>query len=300
MDWLNYHHLLYFWTVAHEGGVTRAGERLHLAQPTISTQLRQLEKRLGARLFERQGRNLVLTETGRLVLEYADEIFSLGRELQDVLAERPVERPLRFTVGVPDALPKLITYRILEPALRLPKGVQLVCVEGKIEQLYAELAGHQLDLLIADSPAGPGIRVRAFSHLLGESTVSVFGAPSLAAKHARPFPQSLNNAPLLLPTRNTLVRRSLDQWFDARAIRPRIVGEIEDDALLKTFGQAGLGLFVGSTAIQEEICRQFKVRCLGQLEAIKERFYAITPERRTRHPAIVEITKEARRELFGY
>lgn len=299
MDWLNYHHLLYFWTVAREGSVTRACQRLQLAQPTISAQVRQLEKRLGAKLFQRAGRHLTLTETGRLVLEYADEIFSLGRELQDVLAGRPAERPLRFTVGVPDALPKLITYRILEPALKLPDGVQLVCVEGKMEQLYAELAAHQLDLLISDSPAGPGVRVRAFSHLLGESTVSVFGAPSLAAKYARQFPRSLQDAPLLLPTRNTLVRRSLDQWFDAQAIRPRVVGEIEDSALLKTFGQAGAGLFLASTVIQKEICRQFKVRCLGRLEAIKERFYAIMPERRTKHPAIVAITKEARQELFG-
>lgn len=299
MDWLNYHHLLYFWTVAREGSVTRACQRLQLAQPTVSAQVRQLEKRLGAKLFQRKGRHLTLTDTGRVVLEYADEIFLLGRELQDVLAGRPAERPLRFTVGVPDALPKLITYRILEPALRLPDGVQLVCVEGKMEQLYAELAAHQLDLLISDSPAGPGVRVRAFSHLLGESTVSVFGVPSLAAKYARQFPRSLRDAPLLLPTRNALVRRSLDQWFDAQAIRPRVVGEIEDSALLKTFGQAGSGLFLASTVIQKEICRQFKVRCLGRLEAIKERFYAITPERRTKHPAIVAITKEARRELFG-
>jgi LysR family transcriptional regulator, transcriptional activator of nhaA len=299
MDWLNYHHLLYFWAVAREGSVTRACERLHLAQPTISAQIRQLEKRLGTRLFERQGRNLALTETGRLVLQYADEIFSLGRELQDVLAGQPAERPLRFTVGVPDALPKLITYRILEPALKLPDPVQLVCVEGKMEQLYAEMAGHQLDLLISDSPAGPGVRVRAFSHLLGESTVSVFGTPSLAAKHGREFPESLRDAPLLLPTRNTLVRRSLDQWFDTQAMHPRVVGEIEDSALLKTFGEAGIGLFVGSTVIEKEICRQFKVRCLGRLDSVKERFYAITPERRTKHPAIAEITKEARRDLFG-
>lgn len=298
MDWLNYHHLLYFWTVAREGSVTQAADRLQLTQPTVSAQLRQLEKRVGAKLFTRQGRSLALTATGRMVLEYADEIFSLGRELQDVLAGRPAERPLRFTVGVPDALPKLITYRILEPALKLADAIQLVCVEGKMEQLYAQMAAHQLDLVIADSPAGPGVRVRAFSHLLGESTVSVFGAPALAAKYARRFPLSLADAPLLLPTRNTLGRRSLDQWFDAQAIRPRVVGEIEDNALLKTFGQAGAGLFVGSTAIETEICRQFKVRCLGRLEAVTERFYAITPERRTKHPAIVAITKEARQELF--
>jgi LysR family transcriptional activator of nhaA len=299
VDWLNYHHLLYFWTVAQAGSVTKACERLQLAQPTISAQLQQLEKRVGAKLFQRQGRHLALTETGRMVLDYADEIFSLGRELQDVLAGQPAERPLRFTVGVPDALPKLITFRILEPALKLPDAVQLVCVEGKIEHLYAEFAGHELDLLIADSPAGPGMRVRAFSHLLGECAVSVFGAAGLAAKYTRGFPQSLNDAPMLLPTRNTLVRRSLDQWFDAQGIRPRIAGEIEDSALLKTFGQAGLGLFVGTSAIEAEICRQYKVRRIGRLEAVKERFYAITPERRTKHPAIVAITKEARQELFG-
>jgi LysR family transcriptional activator of nhaA len=299
MDWLNYHHLLYFWMVAREGSVTRACERLHLAQPTVSAQLRQLEKRMGAKLLERRGRNLVLTETGKLVLDYADEIFSLGRELQDVVAGRSVERPLRFTVGVPDALPKLVTYRILEPALKLPDPVQLVCVEGKLEQLYAEMAGHQLDLLISDSPAGPGVRIKAFSHLLGECGVLVFAAPKLAAKYQVGFPASLANAPLLLPTRNTLLRRSLDQWFDAQNMRPHIVAEIEDSALLKTFGQAGLGLFLGSAAIEDEISRQFNVRRVGRLEAVKERFYAITSERRTKHPAIVEITKEARRELFG-
>jgi LysR family transcriptional activator of nhaA len=299
MNWLNYHHLLYFWMVAREGSVTRACQRLHLAQPTISAQVQQLENRLGAKLFERQGRNLALTDTGRLAFQYADEIFSLGRELQNVLSGRPADRPLRFTVGVPDALPKLITYRILEPALKLTEPVQLVCVEGKIEQLYAELAGHQLDLLISDAPAGSGVRVRAFSHLLGECSISVFAAPSLATKHARGFPRSLQDAPLLLPTANTLVRRSLDQWFDAQAIRPRVVGEIEDSALLKTFGQAGIGLFFGSSVIEAEICRQFKVRCLGRLESVKERFYAISPERRIKHPAVVEITKEARRELFA-
>jgi LysR family transcriptional regulator, transcriptional activator of nhaA len=299
MEWLNYHHLLYFWTVAHEGSVTRACQRLHLAQPTVSAQLRQLEKSIGAKLFERRGRGLTLTETGRLALEYADEIFSLGRELREVLSGRPALHPLRFAVGVPDSLPKLVTYRILEPALKLSEPIQLVCVEGKLEQLYADFAGHQLDLLISDSPAESPVRVRAFSHLLGESTVSVFGTKALAAKYGRKFPESLEDAPLLLPARNMLVRRSLDQWFDARGIRPRVVAEIEDSALLKTFGQAGRGLFVGSSVIEREICRQYDVRRLGRLESVKERFFAITPERRTKHPAITEITKEARRDLFG-
>jgi LysR family transcriptional regulator, transcriptional activator of nhaA len=299
MNWLNYHHLLYFWTVAREGSITKACAKLHLAQPTISAQLRQLEKQVGARLFERKGRTLTLTETGRLTLEYAEEIFALGQELQDVLGGRDVERPLRFAVGVPDALPKLITYRILEPALRLADRVRVVCTEGKLEQLYAEMAGHQLDMLIADAPAAPGVRVRAFSHLLGECSVAIFAAAALAAQFSRGFPRSLADAPWLLPARHMLLRRSLDQWFDAQAIRPRVVGEIEDSALLKTFGQAGQGLFVGPVAIEKEICQQYSVRCLGRLDAVKERFYAITPERRIKHPAIVAITQEARRALFG-
>jgi LysR family transcriptional regulator, transcriptional activator of nhaA len=299
MQWLNYHHLLYFWTVAREGSVTRACEKLHLTQPTISAQLRQLEKSLGAKLFERQGRRLVLTDTGRAALQYADEIFALGQEMQEVVAGRPVHRPLPIKVGIPDALPKLIAFRILEPVFRMPEKVQLHCAEGNLETLYADMAAHQLDLVLSDSPAAPGIRLRAFSHLLGESTTTVFGTAPLAATFAKKFPQSLSDAPILLPGPGTLLKRTLDQWFDDRKIRPQVVAEIQDGALTKTFGSAGLGLFVAPSAIEKEVCAQYKVRVIGRLEEVKERFYVITPERRIKHPAATAITTEARERLFA-
>jgi LysR family transcriptional activator of nhaA len=243
MEWLNYHHLLYFWTVAREGSVTRASQQLRLAQPTVSGQLKALEHALGEKLFERTGRRLVLTDVGRVVFRYADEIFSLGRELQDTLKGRPTGRPVRFTVGVADAVPKLVAYRLLLPALSLPEPVHVVCREDKPERLLAELGAHSLDLVIADSPLGAGAKVKAYSHLLGETPVGIFGADALAAAHRRGFPRSLEGAPLLLPTESSSLRRSLDQWLDAEGLRPRVVGEIEDRALLKVFGQAGMGLF---------------------------------------------------------
>jgi LysR family transcriptional activator of nhaA len=298
MQWLNYHHLLYFWTVAREGSVTRACEKLHLSQPTISAQLRQLEKSLGAKLFERQGRRLSLTDTGRAVLQYADEIFALGQEMQEVVAGRPVHRPLPFKVGIPDGLPKLIAFRILEPLFRMPEKVQLHCTEGNLETLYADMAAHQLDLVLSDSPATPGIRLRAFSHFLGESAITVFGTASLAAKFTRKFPDSLDNAPMLLPSPETLLRRALDQWFDDHKIHSQVVAEIQDGALMKTFGAAGLGIFFAPTAIEKEVCAHYKVRKLGRLEQVKERFYVITPERRIKHPAAIAIATESRECLF--
>jgi LysR family transcriptional activator of nhaA len=299
MQWLNYHHLLYFWMVAREGSVTKACEKLHLSQPTISAQLRQLEKSLGIKLFERQGRRLALTDTGHAVLQYADEIFALGQEMQDVVAGRPVHRPLPIKVGIPDALPKLIAFRILEPLFRMPEKVQLQCTEGNLETLYADMAAHQLDLVLSDSPAAPGIRLRAFSHLLGESAITVFGTTKLAATFTKRFPHSLADAPMLLPSPGTLLRRTLDQWFDDHQIRPQVVAEIQDGALMKTFGAAGIGLFVVSSAIEKEVCSQYKVRVVGRIEGVRERFYAITPERRIKHPALVAITTEARDRLFN-
>lgn len=299
MDWLNYHHLLYFWTVAREGSVTRAAERLHVAQPTVSSQVRSLERTLGAKLFERSGRNVVLTETGKLAFDYAEEIFATGNELLDVLRGRPTGRPLRLTVGIPDVLPKLVAYRILQPALTLPEPVQLVCLEGKPPELLAELAAHRLDLMLSDVPTGPVTTIRAFNHLLGECPVTVFGTRSLAAAYRRRFPASLADATLLLPTRNTALRRALDQWFDAQQIRPNVAGEFDDSALMNTFGQTGLGLFFASSAIEKDVCRQFSVSRVGRLEAVKERFYAVTPERRIQHPAVLEITRQTREALFA-
>lgn len=299
MEWLNYHHLLYFWAVAREGSVTRASEQLHLAQPTVSGQLKALEEALGEKLFERSGRRLVLTDVGRVVFRYADEIFSLGRELQDTLKGRPTGRPIRFTVGVADAVPKLVAYRLLLPALSLPEPVHVVCRDGKPERLLAELSVHALDLVLSDAPVGAEVKVKAYSHLLGETPVAFFGTEALAAAHHRGFPRSLDGAPVLLPTEGSSLRRSLDQWFDTEGLRPRVAGEIEDRALLKVFGQAGVGLFPAPVAIEAEVRAQFGVKLVGRVDAVKERFYALSAERKLKHPAVVAISRAARRKLFG-
>ena len=295
---LNYHHLLYFWTVVREGTVARAAERLHLAQPTVSSQLKKLERAIGAPLFERSGRRLQLTETGQLVNRYADEIFSLGRELADALQGRPTGQPLRFTIGVPDVLPKLIVYRLLRPAFLMPAPVHLVCREGKQNDLLTRLATHELDLVLSDVPAASGTSVRVFSHLLGQCAVSFFGAPSMASRCRRRFPESLAETPLLLPPSGTSLRRMLDQWFDEQELHPQVYAEFEDGALLKVFGQEGLGLFPAPAALRNEIERQYRVRLIGTIDDLQERFYAISAERRLKHPAVLAITDAARKELF--
>lgn len=298
LDWLNYHHLLYFWTVAREGSITQACEKLHLSQPTISTQLAKLERSVGTKLFQRVGRKLELTDTGRMVYRYADEIFTIGRELTDAIRGRSSGRPLRFSVGVSDVLPKLIVYKLLRPAFELAEPMQLVCREGATDELLTELASHNLDIVLSDAPASPSVRVRAFSHLLGECGVSFFGTPELIRQYRREFPDCLGQAPLLLPTTNTWLRRALEQWFDSQDIRPNVAAEFEDSALLKVFGQEGRGLFPGPAAIREEIERQYGVKTLGTLEDVQERFYAISVERRLKHPAVVAISTTAKRELF--
>ncbi len=298
MEWLNYHHLLYFWTVARHGSISRATEELYLAQPTISAQLRALEESLGEKLFARTGRNITLTEMGRVVFRYADEIFSLGRELTDTLKGRSVGRPVRFTVGIADVLPKLVAYRLLQPALQLTDPIRMVCHEGKPEQLLAELAVHGLDLVLSDAPIGPMVKVRAFNHLLGESDVTIFGPAKLAAKYRRRFPQSLDGAPMLLPTETTSLRRSFDQWCESKSIRPFVVGEVEDSALLEVFGQSGAGLFPAPSVIEGEVRRQYGVQTVGRLEEVRERFYAISVERKLKHPAVVAISEAAQQKLF--
>lgn len=298
MAWLNYHHLYYFWTVAREGSIARATQRLHLTQPTISTQIKALEDSLAEPLFTRTGRKLVLTEVGQVVYRYAEEIFSLGRELQDVLAERPTGRPVRFRVGIADQIPKLLAHRLLAPALRLPEPVQLACREDRPERLFAELSAHALDLVLTDAPLTSESRIRAFNHPLGETGVSVFGTRPLADKYRRNFPASLTGAPFLLPTAGTTLRRSLEEWFDRRRIRPVVMGEFGDSALLKVFGMGGLGLFAAPSAIASDIRRQYAVRVLGELEGVREAFYAVTVERRLRHPAVVSIFEAARQRLF--
>jgi len=299
MEWLNYHHLLYFWVVAREGSIARACEELYVAQPTISAQIRALEDSLGEKLFTRVGRNLTLTETGRVVFRYADEIFSLGRELIDALKGHSLGRPVQFVVGVADVLPKLIAYRLLEPALKMAEPIRVVCREDKPDRLLAALAVHELDVVLAEAPIGPTVRIRAFNHLLGECDVTIFGAAQIAATHRRGFPRSLQGAPFLLPTDNTMLRRSLDQWFDAQGIHPSVVGEFEDSALLKVFGQTGAGLFAAPSVIEAEVRRQYGVQIVGRVETVRERFYAISVERKLKHPAVVAIAEAARQKLFS-
>jgi LysR family transcriptional activator of nhaA len=293
MEWLNYHHLLYFWTVAREGTVARASKTLGLAQPTISGQLKTLEDTLGEKLFVRSGRRLVLTETGQTVFRYADEIFSLGRELQDTLKGRPTSRSLRLMVGIANFVPKLIVYRLLQPALDLPEPVRLVCREGQPERLLADLAVHSLDVVVTDTPLAPTVKIRAFSHLLAECGVTIFGTEALAKKYRRNFPRSLDRAPLLMPSDTSALRRSLEEWFRAEEIRPNIVGEFDDSTLLKVVGEAGLALFPVPTLIAPDVTRQYKVLRIGELSAVRARFYAITAERRITHPALVAISASA-------
>ena len=299
MEWLNYHHLLYFWMVAREGSITQASKQLLLAQPTITGQIRALENTLGEKLFTRSGRSLVLTEVGRLVYRYANEIFSLGRELTDVLKGRPAGRPLRLVVGVSDVLPKLIAYRLLQPALALPEPVHIICHEDRPERLLAELATFGLDLVLTDAPVGSLVRIRAFSHLLGSCGVSFFGTSPLAARYRKNFPASLDGAPFLLPLENSTLRLSLEQWFEAQRIRPRVVGEFQDSALLKVFGEAGVGVFAAPTVTEKEVRRQYGVSVLGRTESVIERFYAISVERKLKHPAVVAISETARAKLFA-
>jgi LysR family transcriptional activator of nhaA len=298
MEWLNYHHLLYFWTVAREGGLLPAGKVLRLSHPTLSAQIHALEDRLGERLLVKQGRKLVLTEMGRTVYRYAEEIFTVGREMMEAVKGRAKGRPLRLDVGVADSVSKLVVRRLLDPALALTEPVRLVCHEDAHENLLVRLASHEFDLVIADAPVSPGSSVRAFHHLLGESSVSLFGTKDLARTYRRGFPKSLDNAPMLLPLENLTLRRALDQWFDQLGIKPRVVAEFEDGALLKVFGGEGVGIFPAPTVIEKEVTRQDGVVRLGLAEGVGERYYAISVERRLKHPAIVAITEAARADLF--
>jgi LysR family transcriptional activator of nhaA len=300
MDWLNYHHLLYFWTIAREGSVSRAAEVLHLAQPTLSSQVRKLETSIGHDLFERSGRSMVLTETGQLVFRYADEIFGLGRQLVDVLRGRTDGDTSRVKVGVQGAIPKLVVYELLRPALEeADRNYQFVCSEGKLGELLAELALHRLDVVIADRPLAADTHVRAFNHLLGKCGVTVYGSSDLYRKYHTSFPQSLHEAPMLLPTQNTALRRLLEQWFDTTGIRPRTAHEFEDSAVLKVFGHTGHGMFVTPSAIEKEVCRQYSVRIVGRIPEVIERFYAISVEKRLKHPAVLAISRSARTGLFA-
>ena len=298
MTWLNYHHLFYFWKVAQHGSLTAAARELRLAHPTISAQIRTLEENLGQKLLQKRGRGLELTETGQLAYRYANDMFGLGEELVHELEGRPADGGRLFKVGVTDILPKPAAYRFLEPALHLP-GVRTVCFEGKPTALMEQLAVHELDLVLSDVPMGPQFTLNAFNHLLGESSVTIFGARKLVRRYCDGFPQSLDGAPFLLQTENTSLRRLLNQWFAARQIKPRVVAEFEDNELLKEYGQQGGGLFAASTMIQKHTLAHYKVQVVGTVESATIRFYAISQERRVTNPAVTAIIQTAHEQIFG-
>jgi LysR family transcriptional activator of nhaA len=291
---INYKHLHYFWVAAKQGGIARASERLHLTPQTISGQISMLEEQLGENLFKKAGRNLELTETGRLVLSYADEIFSLGGELEDAVRNLPSTRSLVFKVGVADVVPKTIAYRLLAPALALPDPVRIVCKENSLDSLLGELALHQVDLVIADGPIPTGLNVRGFNHSLGESGVSFLAAPVLAKTLRGEFPGCLGGAPLLLPSSINTLQARLLQWLEGLHVYPRVIGEFDDSALMKSFGQAGAGVFIAPTAIVDEVAQQYGVQVIGSTDTVKEQFYAISTERRISNPAVAAITATAR------
>ncbi len=299
MESLNYHHLLYFYTVAREGSVTKASEVLRLAQPTLSGQIRKLEEALDEKLFVREGRNLALTDVGRVVYRYADEIFSLGREMQDALRGRPSNRPAKLLVGISDAVPKLVCHRLLETALHLDEPVELVLYEGKTNDLLAALAVQEYDVVLTDAALGPPVRVKAFNHSLGGCAVGFFAEKRLARRYRTGFPKSLEGAPMLLPTRNTSLRRSLELWFDEVGVRPTAVAEIEDTALMKVFGQHGTGIFAAPIVVSDEIHKTHGVQLVGVSETVRKEFFAITVERRLTHPAVAAIANAARDGLLS-
>lgn len=292
---LNYRHLHYFWVAAQEGSFTRAAERLGLAVQTVSAQIGLLEQALGKTLLTPQGRRLVPTEAGRLALDYADRMFQLGQGLREALADDALERALRLTVGLSDALPKLIAYRLLEGVLKLPDKVRLVCEEGNFDELIADLAVHRLDVVLTDRPAALGGGLRVYSHSLGECEMALFATPTLASHYRTDFPHSLRAAPLLLPTRDNALRGRLDQWFAQRELRPQVAGEFEDSALLMAFGRSGLGLFAAPSLLAADLAAQYGAEPVGEIAGVHEQFYAITAERRIRHPAVESMLAMSRR-----
>ncbi|MES2742847.1 MAG: transcriptional activator NhaR [Pseudomonadota bacterium] len=295
---INYRHLYFFWVVAKEGGVTRAAERLGLAVQTVSTQLALLEQSVGKSLLAPQGRRLVPTEAGRLALGYADQIFLLGEQMQEALTATDADK-MRLVVGITDSLPKLIAYRLLQATQTLPMQVKLVCLENAFESLLADLALHKLDLVLTDRAVRAGASLRVFSHLLGESAMQLFGVPALAARFRAGFPASLNGAPLLLPTRNNALRGRIDEWLVRHDVRPDVVGEFEDNAMLNTFGRNGLGLFFAPSALEHDIGEQFGAVLVGDVTELREQFFAISNERKIKHPAVEAILAAVHKGPFA-
>ena len=294
MEWLNYHHLRYFWTVAKEGSLARAAEKLHVSQPSISEQIRELESAFGEKLFQREGRNNKLTATGRIVFGYAEEIFALGRELMNAVKQRPGAKALRLYVGVADSFPKLVTNEILMPVFAMPQPAHVICREGKMEDLLAQLAAHRLDIVLADEPASSSTNFKTYNHSLGETGTTFCAEKKLAAKLKRNFPRSLHDAPALLPTENTSLRRALETWFREQKIQPRIVAEFEDLALMKVMAAEGRGFIALPSVAVADAVGHYGFQAIGRTEKCRVQFHAITAERRIAHPAVALITSQAR------
>jgi len=299
VEFLNYHHLRYFWVVVREGGLRKAAEKLRVSQPTISAQIALLEGVLGEKLFRRIPRGLTLTETGHLAFSYAEEIFTLGEDFLHAIEQRPTARPLRVNIGIADSLPKLVCHEIIKPIFSLSQPVRAVCLENKTSDLLAQLAVYRLDIVLADEPAPSALPMKTFNHLLGESGVTFCAEPGLAMRLRRRFPSSLNNEPMLLPTSGSALRRTLEQWFQEQGIHPRVVAEYDDAALMKVAAEDGLGCFPLPTVAVHEAITRYGFQKVGQAKGCAVQFYAISAERKLTHPAVVAITSNARGKLFG-
>ncbi len=298
MPVLNYRQLHYFWVVARTGSIVRASEQLNLTAQTISGQISLLEETFCVKLFRRVGRHLELTEAGRQALPYAERMFQMAGELEAVLRTQPDEEQIPFRVGVADVVPKSIVYRLIAPTMELSEPLRITCREDKLERLLADLAIQRLDMVISDSPMPSHLDIKGYSQKLGECGISFFATEQLAARHGEDFPQCLHRAPLLIPGQESVLRSRLMRWFGDQGLLPRVVGEFDDSALMQAFGQSGSGIFIAPSVIADEIMTQYRVRLIGQTEAVTESFYVISVERKVKHPGIVAITEGARRELF--
>ncbi len=292
MEWLNYHHLRYFWTVAKEGSLARAAAKLHVSQPSISEQIGELEDALGERLFRREGRNNKLTDAGQVVFGYAEEIFTLGRELMNTVKQRPGARVLRFYVGVVDSFPKLVTNEVLAPVFGMRQTVHVICREGKMDDLLAQLAAHRLDIVLSDEPASSNTIFKTFNHPLGETSATFCAEKKFAAELRRGFPRSLHGAPALLPAENTSLRRALEKWFRDHQIEPRIVAEFEDLALMKVMAAEGRGFIAVPTVALKDAVAHYAFQPVGEAAQCRLHFHAVTAERRIAHPAVALVTSK--------
>jgi LysR family transcriptional activator of nhaA len=295
---INLKHLRYFWSVASYGSIARASEALFLTPQTISGQISDLEQSIGEKLFDREGRNLVLSETGRMVFSYADEMFQLGLELQDVLDGKTPGTSITVKVGVAMIVPKLLAYRVLEPVLQMSESINLICHEAPLVDLLADLSVHKLDAVLSDSPLNPSLNIKAYNHSLGESGITFFAVPKQAEKLKKDFPKNLDNHPFLMPSRSSTLRRNLENWFDQHAIKPKVVAEFEDRALMKAFGERGTGVFTSPKTMEKDVLDKYGVKVIGRTDEVKEHFYVISPERRIKNPAVTVITEAARSKLF--